>query len=228
MKRILALLLALTLVFGLTACGITEIPTEPGTEPTAASTAAPTETATEAPTDAPTEEPTQTPTDATTEAPTEAPTEKPTEAPKPIEKPAPKPTEAPTEEPTEEPTEPPTEPAPAIDEDGWYYSAADVALYIHTYGHLPGNYITKSEARALGWSSGSVEKYAPGYAIGGDKFGNKEGLLPKASGRQYYECDIDTNGGKSRGAKRIVFSNDGLIYYTTDHYESYTLLYGEE
>ena len=119
-------------------------------------------------------------------------------------------------------------PAPAIDEDGWYYSSEDVALYLYTYGKLPGNYITKDEARKLGWEGGSVEKYAPGCAIGGDTFGNREGLLPKASGRVYYECDIDTDGANSRGAKRIVFSNDGLIYYTDDHYESFTLLYGEE
>ena len=118
--------------------------------------------------------------------------------------------------------------APAIDEEGFYYSAEDVALYLHTYGHLPENFITKSEARKLGWEGGNVEKYAPDCAIGGDKFGNREELLPVASGRQYYECDIDTHGEKSRGAKRIVFSNDGLIYYTDDHYESFVLLYGEE
>lgn len=115
-----------------------------------------------------------------------------------------------------------------LDIDGWYYSAEDVALYLYTYGCLPGNFITKDEARDLGWEGGSVEQYAPGFAIGGDKFGNREGLLPKAEGRQYYECDIDTNGQNSRGAKRIVFSNDGLIYYTDDHYESFTLMYGEE
>ena len=115
-----------------------------------------------------------------------------------------------------------------IDPDGWYYSAEDVALYLDTYGHLPDNFITKDEARKLGWEGGSVERYAPGFAIGGDRFGNREGLLPKAPGRQYYECDIDTDGGKSRGAKRIVYSNDGLIYYTDDHYESFTLLYGED
>ena len=103
-----------------------------------------------------------------------------------------------------------------------------MALYLYTYGCLPGNFITKDEARDLGWEGGSVEQYAPGFAIGGDKFGNREGLLPKAEGRQYYECDIDTNGQNSRGAKRIVFSNDGLIYYTDDHYESFTLMYGEE
>ena len=101
-------------------------------------------------------------------------------------------------------------------------------MYIHTYGHLPGNFITKKEAKKLGWSSGSLEKYAPGKAIGGDRFGNYEGLLPEAPDRVYTECDIDTLGAKKRGAKRIVFSNDGLIYYTEDHYEHFTLLYGEE
>lgn len=119
-------------------------------------------------------------------------------------------------------------PEPAIDEDGWYYSKEDVALYIHTYGKLPDNFITKSEAQDLGWSGGSVENYKEGAAIGGDKFGNYEDLLPKKSGRKYYECDIDTKGKNSRGAKRIIFSNDGLIYYTSDHYESFTLLYGNE
>ena len=137
------------------------------------------------------------------------------------------PTEAadtPTPAPTDEPTATPT-PKPAIDENGWYYDKDNVALYIHTYGHLPGNYITKAEAEALGWSGGSIEKYAKGKAIGGDYFGNYEGLLPKKSGRKYYECDIDTKGAKSRGAKRIIFSNDGLIFYTDDHYESFTQLY---
>ena len=110
-----------------------------------------------------------------------------------------------------------------IDEDGTYNSAEDVSLYLYTYDHLPDNYITKDEARELGWTGGSVEQVAPGCAIG-----NREGLLPKAGGRQYYECDIDTIGENSRGAKRIVWSNDGLIYYTEDHYESFTLLYGEE
>ena len=116
----------------------------------------------------------------------------------------------------------------ALPEDGWFYSAESVSLYLQTYGKLPDNFITKDEARELGWEGGSVEEFAPGYAIGGDKFGNREGLLPVAEGRQYYECDIDTDGQDSRGAKRIVFSNDGLIYYTDDHYESFTLLYGEE
>ena len=61
-------------------------------------------------------------------------------------------------------------------------------------------------------------------SIGGDKFGNREGLLPKEDGRQYYECDVNYQGGY-RGAERIVFSNDGLIFYTDDHYNSFTQLY---
>ena len=115
-----------------------------------------------------------------------------------------------------------------IEESGKYYDKDRVALYIHTYGKLPSNYVTKKEAEKAGWSGGSVQKYIKGAAIGGDRFGNNEGLLPKKSGRQYYECDIDTDGKSSRGAKRIIYSNDGLIYYTGDHYESFTLLYGEE
>ena len=117
---------------------------------------------------------------------------------------------------------------PGIDENGSYTSKDDVVLYIHTFGHLPQNFITKKEAQNLGWSGGSLEPYAPGKCIGGSHFGNYEGLLPEKDGRSYTECDIDTLGKDSRGAKRIVFSNDGLIYYTDDHYESFTLLYGEE
>lgn len=120
----------------------------------------------------------------------------------------------------------PNEEYDTVDEDGWYYSADDVSEYLYTYGCLPENFITKDEARDLGWEGGSVEAYAPGYAIGGDRFGNREGILP--DDQIYYECDIDTNGTNSRGAKRIVFSEEGLIYYTEDHYESFVLLYGEE
>jgi len=109
--------------------------------------------------------------------------------------------------------------------DGSYTTKEDVALYIHAYGCLPENFITKNEARKLGWEGGGLEKYAPGMCIGGDRFGNYEGLLPED--RTYRECDIDTLGANSRGAKRVVFSDDGLIYYTDDHYESFELLYGE-
>lgn len=142
----------------------------------------------------------------------------PTPAPLPTVEPTPTPDPTPSPEPTEE----------LLDEDGTYTTKDDVALYIHQYGHLPQNFITKKDAQALGWPGGSLEPYAPGMCIGGSFFGNYEGLLPDAPGRKYTECDIDTLGAKSRGAKRIIFSNDGLIYYTDDHYESFTLLYGEE
>ena len=131
-------------------------------------------------------------------------------------------------EPAPEEETPPAEEAPAIDEDGYYTTKEDVALYIYTYGHLPDNFITKKEAESLGWSGGGLDDYAYGCCIGGNRFGNYEGLLPEANGRTYTECDIDTMHASKRGAKRIVFSNDGLIYYTDDHYESFTLLYGEE
>lgn len=117
---------------------------------------------------------------------------------------------------------------PSLSEEGSYTSAEDVALYLHLYGCLPENFITKADARALGWNGGGLDDYADGMCIGGDRFGNYEGLLPDASGREYRECDIDTLHCSSRGAKRIVYSNDGLIYYTEDHYESFVLLYGEE
>lgn len=147
-----------------------------------------------------------------------------TEAPAPEPEPEPE-TEAPAPEPEPEP-EP--EPGPIIDENGSYDDRDNVALYIHTYGKLPPNYISKKEAEKLGWTGGSLERYAPGKCIGGSYFGNYEGLLPKKKGREYHECDIGTLGKSSRGAKRIVYSNDGLIYYTGDHYETFELLYGEE
>ena len=133
-----------------------------------------------------------------------------------------------TDDDPSDPSNDPGDSAQTIDENGVYDSKDDVALYIYTYGHLPQNYITKKEAQSLGWSGGGLEKYAPGKCIGGDYFGNYEELLPAKKGRSYSECDIDTLGASSRGAKRIIYSNDGLIYYTDDHYESFTLLYGEE
>ena len=121
-----------------------------------------------------------------------------------------------------------TQKTKTIDKNGSYTSKDDVALYIHTYGELPKNFITKKEAERLGWDGGPLEPYAPGKSIGGSYFGNYEGKLPKKKGRTYYECDIDTKGKRSRGPKRIVYSTDGLIYYTPNHYETFELLYGEE
>ena len=109
----------------------------------------------------------------------------------------------------------------AVTEGEYYYDLEHVVLYLDRYGVLPDNYITKDEARALGWEGGSVEVYQEGAAIGGDRFGNREGLLPEQTGRSYTECDINTDGADSRGAERLIFSNDGLYFYTSDHYASF-------
>ena len=111
-----------------------------------------------------------------------------------------------------------------VEEDGTYTSKEEVALYIHTYGKLPSNFITKKKAEQLGWKSTSydLDEVAPGKSIGGSYFGNYEGILPDGD---YRECDIDYHGGSSRGPKRIVYSSDGRIYYTDDHYETFEQLY---
>ncbi len=104
-----------------------------------------------------------------------------------------------------------------IAQDGSYTSKGDVAAYLKTYGKLPKNFITKSEARRLGWTGGPLEPYAPGKSIGGDHFGNYERKLPQG---RYRECDIDTKG-RPRGAKRIIYSDDRRLYYTADHYNTF-------
>ncbi|MCR5087949.1 MAG: ribonuclease [Oscillospiraceae bacterium] len=112
-------------------------------------------------------------------------------------------------------------------EDGSYTTKEDVSRYLQHYGRLPSNFVTKKQAEAAGWTGGGLDKVLPGKCIGGDRFGNYEGLLPDAAGRKWTECDINTLGKNSRGAERLVFSNDGLIYYTGDHYDSFELLYGD-
>ena len=148
---------------------------------------------------------------------TPQPTTAPTKAPDPTA--TPEPTKAPTPEPTKSPLE-------QVEEDGIYSTPDLVAAYIHTFNKLPSNFITKNEASKLGWVSnkGNLWDVTDEMSIGGDKFGNYEGLLPKKSGRQWYECDVNYYGGY-RGSERILYSNDGLIYYTDDHYESFTQLY---
>ena len=123
----------------------------------------------------------------------------------------------------EEPSRPVDEQIP---EDGEYLSMEQVAAYLHLYGHLPGNYLTKNEAKELGWvpSENNLWEVAPGCAIGGDRFGNREKLLPEKKGRKYYECDVNYDGN-DRDAERLVYSNDGLIYYTDNHYEDFMLLF---
>lgn len=102
------------------------------------------------------------------------------------------------------------------------YRAEEVAAYLREHGELPDGYLTKSEAYELGWKpeEGNLWEVAPGMSIGGDTFGNRERKLPRQKGRRYFEADVNYEGG-TRGAKRVVYSNDGLIYYTDDHYESF-------
>lgn len=127
------------------------------------------------------------------------------------------PTSAPTATPvrTEKPTAAPKQTA--------ITAPQDIADYIFAHGTLPDNFLTKNEARQLGWDSSKnyVSDVAPGYSIGGDKFGNYEGLLPDASGRKWYEADANYTVGP-RGAERILYSSDGLVYYTSDHYQTFT------
>lgn len=114
----------------------------------------------------------------------------------------------------------------SVTEDGAYLMRDEVAAYLHQFGHLPANYLTRSEAKSLGWSSKSnnLGSIAPGYAIGGDSFGNREGLLPDANGRTWHECDVNVTDGK-RSDERLVWNNDGLIYYTPDQHQTFQQLY---
>ena len=116
--------------------------------------------------------------------------------------------------------------AATVREDGTYTSKDEVAYYLHTYGHLPSNYISKTKARKQGWDAqeGNLQEVCPGKSIGGGPFYNDDGQLPDAAGRSWRECDINYHGGY-RGAERIVWSNDGLIYYTGDHYQHFERLY---
>ncbi len=111
-------------------------------------------------------------------------------------------------------------------EKGKTYTDKDhVAAYIHVYKTLPPNYITKGQAGKLGWKKeGTLDKVAPGKSIGGDRYNNYEKKLPDKQGRTWKECDIDYVKG-NRNAKRICFSNDGLIYYSASHYRDFVRLY---
>lgn len=130
----------------------------------------------------------------------------------------------PSDAPAEDTASPPAQ--SPLDENGTYTQKDDVALYLFTYKHLPSNFLTKNDARDKGWEGGNLHLVLPGYRIGGDRFGNYEGLLPAG---EYRECDIVSDQSEERGACRLVFTADASrIYYTDDHYESFTLLYGEE
>ena len=213
----------------------------PSEEPTPSSSDEPAPSPSDEPAPTPSDEPAPTPSDEPTPTPSDEPTPSPSDepAPSPSGEPAPSPSDEPVPSPSDDPAPSPSdEPEPStsdepepteeltlpVSEDGYYYDPEHVVLYLHYFGKLPPNYITKSEARSLGWRSGSVEYYYEGGAIGGDTFQNREGLLPKAAGRTFTECDLHTNGYKPRGTYRLVFSNDGLYFYTDNHYGSFTEL----
>ena len=107
-----------------------------------------------------------------------------------------------------------------VTEDGQYCTVDEVAAYIKQFHKLPSNYITKKQARELGWQGGPLKKYAPGKSIGGDVFTNRQHVLPD-SDYKYIECDINANG-TSRGAERIVYNSGNFkVYYTDDHYNTF-------
>ncbi|MBD2815395.1 ribonuclease N [Xenorhabdus sp. Flor] len=100
-----------------------------------------------------------------------------------------------------------------------------VADYVRQHSRLPGYYITKKQARRLGWDArkGNLCEVLPGKAIGGDRFSNRENNLPNQQDRQWFEADVNYNCGR-RGSNRLLYSNDGLIYLTLDHYKTFTKL----
>ena len=104
--------------------------------------------------------------------------------------------------------------------------AQRIADYIFEHGELPENFITKKEAQALGWDNmyNYLSEVAPGMSIGGDYFGNYERKLPVVKGRKYYEADCFYTKGK-RNAYRIIYSTDGHVWYTEDHYNSFIELF---
>jgi chromosome segregation ATPase len=112
-----------------------------------------------------------------------------------------------------------------------YTSFDGVASYIHKYGKLPDNYITKGQAEVAGWSPGkNVNYFTPGKSLGGDIFLNlpdrTTGIrpLPSKESRIWYEADINyTEGTRKNFSERILYSNDGLIYKSHNHYEDLPL-----
>ncbi|HFR4115036.1 TPA: ribonuclease [Yersinia enterocolitica] len=97
-----------------------------------------------------------------------------------------------------------------------------VVKYLQSHHRLPDFYITKQQAREKGWNpkEGNLCKVLPGKAIGGDRFSNRERQLPEAKGRNWREADVNYRCGH-RGSDRLLYSNDGLIYLTQDHYKHF-------
>ena len=102
----------------------------------------------------------------------------------------------------------------------------DVALYLHCFEELPPNFITKKDAQSLGWVSreGNLWDVAYGMSIGGDRFYTREDQIPEIVKQKCWECDVNYEGGY-RADERLVFSNDGRVYYTNNHYKTFTQLY---
>ena len=115
------------------------------------------------------------------------------------------------------------EPAGKPEKEDPIISPQGIADYLFEHGELPPNFITKMEALALGWKTRyeTVAQAAPGKSIGGDRFGNYDGKLPRKHGRNWYEADCNYVSG-NRGSERIVYSSDGLVFYTGDHYQTFT------
>ena len=113
-----------------------------------------------------------------------------------------------------------------VEYGGEYSAPYEVALYLHCFEELPPNFITKSDAKSLGWVSrkGNLWKVAKGRSIGGDNFYPREDQIPEIVGKLCWECDVNYEGGY-RAEERLVFSDDGEIYYTNDHYTTFTQLY---
>ena len=142
------------------------------------------------------------------------------------ERPAPEKLDEPERMLTPEPTNTPGLPDPTETPETPIIDPQEMVDYLYKNGRLPDNFITKNEAKALGWDSSVnyLSDVAPGKSIGGDRFGNYEGRLPKVKGRTYYEADCWYTGGK-RNAFRLIWSGDGHYWYTEDHYNTFTELF---
>ncbi len=148
-----------------------------------------------------------------------------TATPEPV-RPAPEKPDEPERMLTPEPTNTPGLPDPTEAPQTPVIDPQEMVDYLDKNGRLPDNFITKNEAKALGWDSSFnyLSDVAPGRSIGGDRFGNYEGRLPKVKGRTYYEADCYYTGGK-RNAFRLIWSSDGHYWYTEDHYNTFTELF---
>lgn len=97
-----------------------------------------------------------------------------------------------------------------------------VDMYVALNGRLPDRYITQAEAKKQGWKKalGNLDDVLPGKIIGGDIYKNRDHRLPEAPNRVWHEADFNYSGGY-RNSFRLLFSNDGLIFVTYDHYMTF-------